>query len=193
MGMNIKQALHDHVSRIDTADWLEIGTDNGSEQTALLSDLCPTRLYSVDVDPNRIDRNIYYYRTRTNIQFVCQDGSEFLQQHQGQFSLVFLDNFDWDSGNLKPFEDKRPNVQQQIVRYTQIGMNMNNLHSQAVHLNQCMAVLPLMRDRSVIIIDDTYLTHDGVYAGKGGACVPYLLTQGWQYKDYEMGVAFWKN
>lgn len=192
MGMNIKQALEDHLYRIDSCDWLEIGTDNGSEQTALLSGICPTRLYSVDIDPQRIDRNIYYYRDRNNIQFVCQDGSEFLQQHQGRFSLVFLDNFDWDSSHLKPFEDKRAHVQQQIVRYTQLGMNMNNLQSQAVHLTQCMAVLPLMSDRSVIIIDDTYLTHDGVYAGKGGACVPYLLTQGWQYKDYEMGVAFWK-
>ena len=192
MGMDIKQALDDHLSRIDSEAWLEIGTDNGSEQTALLSDLCPTRLYSVDIDPQRIDRNINYYRDRTNIEFVCQDGCEFLQQHQGRFSLVFLDNFDWDSSHLKPFEDKRAHVQQQIVRYTQLGMNMNNLQSQAVHLTQCMAVLPLMTERSVIIIDDTYLTHDGVYAGKGGACVPYLLTQGWQYKDYEMGVAFWK-
>jgi len=192
MGMNIKQALDDHVSRIDTGDWLEIGTDNGSEQTALLSDLCPRRLYSVDIDPQRIDRNIHYYRDRTNIQFVCQDGSEFLQQHQGQFSLVFLDNFDWDYCNSKPFEEKRTHIQKQIVRYTQLGMNMNNLQSQAVHLSQLIAVVPLMSRHSVIIIDDTHLTNDSVYSGKGGACVPFLLAKGWLLGEYASGVALWK-
>jgi len=194
MGMNITQALQDHLFRIDTADWLEIGTDQGSGQTALLSDLCATRLYSVDIDPLRIDRNRAYYSNRSNIEFVCQDGLQFIQQHRGLFSLVFLDNFDWDNCHLDAFEHKRSHVQQQIVRYTQLNMSMNNLQSQAVHLAQCMAIQPLLTNNSIIIIDDTYIkVEDGVYSGKGGACVPYLISLGYSYQEYTDGLVFWRE
>jgi len=36
-----------------------------------------------------------------------------------------------------------------------------------------------MTDNCVVCLDDTYL-HNGVYIGKGGAVVPYLLVNGFE-------------
>ena len=52
--------------------------------------------------------------------------------------------------------------------------------SQAAHVAQAVLVEPKMTKKSLIIIDDTWFErHWDIYFGKGGAAVPYLVSQGY--------------
>jgi hypothetical protein len=65
----------------------------------------------------------------------------------------------------------------QISWYKQQGLTMTNINCQTAHITQMVNLLPHMSDRCVICVDDTY-EYNGVFIGKGGAVVPYLLGQG---------------
>jgi len=58
---------------------------------------------------------------------------------------------------------------------------MNNVNSQAVHLQQMIYALPAMGKQSIVVCDDTwYNKWWGHYSGKCGAVIPLLLNNGYQ-------------
>jgi hypothetical protein len=87
--------------------------------------------------------------------------------------VLYLDNFDWDWETTKT----STMIQEQQTWYQRYGLVMSNMNSQISHLIQMANLLPRMSDQCVICIDDTY-TYNGVYIGKGGTVVPYLLMHG---------------
>jgi hypothetical protein len=87
--------------------------------------------------------------------------------------VLYLDNFDWDWRT----DRKQQMIQDQIAWYQQQGLVMNNINCQTTHITQMVNLLPHMSTQCVVCVDDTY-EYNGVYIGKGGAVVPYLLGQG---------------
>jgi len=89
--------------------------------------------------------------------------------------VLYLDNFDWDweVGTWKS------RIEEQRVWYQERGIEMNNVNCQVAHLTQMQNLLLNMTDNCIVCLDDTYL-HNGVYIGKGGAVVPYLLVNGFE-------------
>lgn len=183
MTMHFSEAL-DYVHRIDfDGDVLEIGSERGAGSTYIFSTLAHNvgkTLYSVDVDHDVIERNISRFETfpfQLPVSFHHQTGEQFLAENKDlRFSVVLLDNFDWQ-WNPNSTEDF---IQAQVDRYkTEFNLEMNNLNSQKTHLAQAIAMTPMLTDKAIIVCDDTYWVYEfGVYTGKCGAAIPYLLTQG---------------
>ena len=75
-------------------------------------------------------------------------------------------------------------IAQQRTWYALKGIEMNNLDCQVQHLHQMLYLIPYMSDRAVVCVDDTY-EYNGVFIGKGGAVVPYLLAIGYTILEKE--------
>jgi hypothetical protein len=114
-----------------------------------------------------------------NVTVLNMTGEEYLKDFPGHIayiSFLYLDNFDWDWHPEKT-EDF---VVEQQRRYAELGLTMNNVNSQAAHLQQMVLALPAMAEQSLVICDDTwYNKWWGHYSGKCGAVVPYLLNNGY--------------
>jgi hypothetical protein len=162
---------------------VEIGSDRWEGSTAYFADLAnthATRIITVDLDPEA-----YMRITKTvnkdhlgRLEFVCADARDWCQrfdQRSREIKVLYLDNFDWDWEPSKPSED----IKKQQAWYRNMGLEMTNLNCQISHLDQMISLMPCMSLRSVVCVDDTY-EYNGVYIGKGGAVVPYLMTQGYQ-------------
>lgn len=157
---------------------LEIGSsrghnlDRGTLWLANLAKQLGTEFVTVDMDPA-------IHAMHTEHESYCMTGEEFLANHLGdrKISLALLDNFDWD---WHPNQQEQF-VVEQIARYNELGVIMNNVNSQQAHLTQAIAVELTSTDNSVIVLDDTfYMPHLGHYSGKGSAAVPYLLSKGYR-------------
>jgi hypothetical protein len=105
---------------------------------------------------------------------------KFVQDNPGKkFSLVYLDNFDWDYWVGGQEESFVPAQKQHYRDY--MGTEMTNINSQKTHLLQAMRLMPLMTENSIIVCDDTwYHPNEGVFIGKCSAVIPYLLLQGYE-------------
>ena len=188
MGMNFAAAV-DFVNReISVTDSvLEIGSDRGEASTDYLSKLAQQhdqKFYSVDLDPDVIEANQKLYVDRT-IEFHCCDGTVWLENNPTlRFSVVLLDNFDWNV-----YMDPPEFIQKQQRRYLELGQVMNNLNSQRAHLSQAIKLLPLLTKQSAVMLDDTWLkTEDQAYMGKGMAVIPLLLDHGFMLNRFDYGV-----
>jgi len=162
--------------------FVEIGTsrngDDGSTKTiANWAARFNKSLWTVDMDIDNC--NFVIEQNIPNLEVVCQTGEEYLKhfpRHIAYISLLYLDNFDWDwhPDNTEDF------VIEQQKRYAELGMVMNNVNSQAAHLQQMVLALPAMAEQSIVICDDTwYNKWWGHYSGKCGAVVPLLLNNGY--------------
>lgn len=167
---------------------VEIGSDRWEGSSAYFADLANThgmRLITVDLDAEagvRLRRTIAPQHV-PGVEFVQADGVTWSKQYSGPtIRALYLDNFDWDWNTNRPSDM----IQQQQQWYSAQGLVMNNLNSQAVHLAQMMNLMPHMSKSGEICVDDTY-EYNGVYIGKGGAVVPYLMSQGFHMlaaRDY---------
>lgn len=164
-------------------DLLEIGSDRGDGSTYIFATLAKNlgrQLFSVDVDPDVIEKNCSEFEQlpfELPVKFFNQTGEEFLQDNANlKFSIVLLDNFDWDWNPHNP----EPHVVEQQKKYKeQFGLDMNNHQSQFTHLRQALMLTDMLTPDAMIICDDTYWAHEyGTYTGKCGAVIPYLETQG---------------
>jgi hypothetical protein len=201
------KAVEQYMDSVDaTGSWVEIGVDRGEGSTKFFSNQAKKRnvkFYGVDADPEQITRartvlsatGNAFIGTNGSIQhevaqvpdhvsLVHAKGEDFLEQftkdNPGQkFSLVYLDNFDWDywvGGQEEAFVP----AQKQHYRDT-MGTEMTNINSQKTHLLQAMRLMPLMTENSIIVCDDTwYHPNEGVFIGKCSAVIPYLLLQGYE-------------
>ena len=188
--MNFKKIEH-YVTDIKvTGDLLEIGSDRGEGSTHEMIKIALNNnkiVHSVDMDPSIIDTNIKRY-SNNPVKFYNLKGEEFLDQYTNfKFSVILLDNFDWNwwiNENSWPDFLKR----QQDDYKTRFNIDMNNNNSQISHLTQAMKVAPMMTDQCVVICDDTFMRHDGTYDGKGGAVVPYLMSIGFEPIIVDCGI-----
>lgn len=172
-----------YLDQLDAGDFVEIGSsrNGGDGSTRIISEWAARRdakLHTVDMDPDQVrlvrDQNL------PNVLVHQLRGEDFLAQwadHPRPISFLYLDNFDWD---WRP-EDSPDFVLEQQVRYQSLGLTMNNVNSQRAHLEQMMRAAPFMTYVSIVVCDDTWYDPIwGVYLGKCGAVVPYLLSQGYQ-------------
>ena len=166
-----------------TGDLLEIGADRGDGSSYLFATLAKNldrRLYSVDVDPAVIDKNreeFAHLPFDLPVEFFNQTGEQFLEEHQDlRFSIVLLDNFDWEWNPQSP----EPHILEQRKRYqSEFGFEMNNYQSQLTHLRQAILLTNMLTPDAMIVCDDSYWAYEyGTYTGKCGAAIPYLETLG---------------
>ena len=158
---------------------VEIGSDRWEGSSAYFADLAHThgmKFVSVDLDEDarrRIRRTINPdYQSIT--EFVHADGTVWSADFEGPtIRALYLDNFDWDWSTNRHTDM----IEEQRQWYSNKGIVMNNLNSQTAHLTQMVNLLPHMASKSLVCVDDTY-EYNGVFIGKGGAVVPYLLGQG---------------
>jgi hypothetical protein len=107
------------------------------------------------------------------VEFVQAEGTAWSKQYSGPaIKALYLDNFDWDWSTNRQSEM----IEQQREWYSSQGITMSNLASQTSHITQMVNLLPHMSAQCVVCVDDTY-EYNGVFIGKGGAVVPYLLGQ----------------
>jgi len=158
---------------------VEIGSDRWEGSSAYFADLAYThgmRFISVDLDEGarrRIRRTINPDHDSIT-EFVHADGTGWSADFAGStIRVLYLDNFDWDWRT----DRQQSMIQDQIKWYQDKGLTMTNLNSQTAHLTQMVNLLPRMAVKSLVCVDDTY-EYNGVFIGKGGAVVPYLLGQG---------------
>jgi hypothetical protein len=173
---------------------LEIGSDRWEGSTAYLAamaHLYKSHLHTVDVnlDTARRLKQLLAYPLDACYTFHESTGESLTSMWAvatggKNIRVLYLDNFDWDwevgtNGDM---------IAEQKEWYRRQGMEMSNINSQVSHLTQMINLMPWINARSIIAIDDTYL-YNGVFIGKGGAVVPYLLTQGFKViKIHDNGV-----
>jgi hypothetical protein len=163
--------------------FVEIGTsrngDDGSTRTiAAWANRFNKHLWTVDMDPE----NCAFVNDMKleNVTVINSTGEDYLKtfpSHIAYISFLYLDNFDWDwhPENTESF------VLEQQKRYADLGFTMNNVNSQAAHLQQMVLALPAMAEQSIVVCDDTwYNKWWGHYSGKCGAVVPLLLNNGYE-------------
>lgn len=158
---------------------VEIGSDRWEGSSAYFADLASThdmRFITVDLDPGaelRLRKTVLSDHAHL-VEFVQAEGTQWTAKYQGsKIRVLYLDNFDWDWRT----DRQQQMIQDQVQWYQQQGLIMNNINSQTAHITQMVNLLPHMTDRCVICVDDTY-EYNGVFIGKGGAVVPYLIGQG---------------
>lgn len=158
---------------------VEIGSDRWEGSSSYFADLANThamRFVSVDLDAGareRIRRTINPVHSSIT-EFVQAEGTQWTAQYQGpRIKALYLDNFDWDWSTNKHTEM----IKEQKEWYANKGIILTNLNSQTAHVTQMVNLLPYMSRQCVVCVDDTY-EYNGVFIGKGGAVVPYLLGQG---------------
>ena len=168
--------------------FIEIGTSrNGDDgSTRVIADWAGRynqKLYTIDIDYENI--NFVTKCNIPNLNTYWGSGESFFERfpaHLGPISFLYLDNFDWD---WHP-ENSEPFVLEQRLRYDELGLEMNNVNSQRAHLEQMIAALPYMAEQSIVVLDDTWYNRWwGHYSGKGGAVVPYLLSNGYKILETE--------
>lgn len=203
------KAVEKYFDKIDSGSWLEIGVDRGEGSTHFFANHAGQRgvkFYGVDADPDQVSRTVQNLRLTgqatinpdgsitqvvgdlpKHVKIFHQTGEQFLddfvqQNPQERFSLVYLDNFDWDywvGGEEESF------VPAQKQRYQEImGVQMNNLNSQITHFLQAIKLQNIMTENSIIVCDDTwYHPREGVFIGKCSVVIPLLLINGYKILD----------
>lgn len=189
MGMNF-ELIHKYSDKINiTDDLLEIGSDRGEGSTGVLASIAVSNnkiLHSVDMNAKIISRNSNKYKEQPVI-FYNTKGEDFLDQHSHlKFSIVLLDNFDW---NWAPLEATEDYILEQMKEYETIyNLTMTNINSQQAHLVQALKLTNMLAKQCVVVCDDTFINRQGTYDGKCGAAIPYLLTLGFvAHKVHDVG------
>jgi hypothetical protein len=177
------QVSEKYLDQLSAGEFVEIGTsrngDDGSTRTlAEWANRLDTRLITIDMDPVNCEfvQNLHI----PNCTILNNKGEDYLHQRiygMRPINYLYLDNFDW---NWHP--DREVDfIQSQQERYTELGLDMNNVNSQRAHLTQMIYALPHMAERCLVVCDDTWFNKWwGHYSGKSGAVVPFLLANGFE-------------
>lgn len=167
-----------YLDQLDLGEYVEIGTsrngDDGSTRTiAEWATTDNSKLITVDIDPTNC--NFVRSMNLPNVEIIQSTGEMYMLQRifgMRPIKFLYLDNFDWNWHPEKP-EDF---VRDQLERYTELGLEMNNVNSQGAHLIQMILALPHMAKNCIVVCDDTwYNKWWGHYSGKSGSVVPFLL------------------
>ena len=183
---SIYKYISDFVNDINEDEvLLEIGSDRYEGSTAdlaALAQLYRSHLHTVDIKADIAGR--LSHQVTGPYTFHHASGETITATWNKKIRVLYLDNFDWDWEVAVESEM----ISSQKTWYRTQGLEMSNINSQISHLTQVINLTPWLTPRSIIAIDDTYL-HNGVFIGKGGAAVPYLITQGFNViKIHDNGV-----
>lgn len=175
-----------YLDRCDPGVYVEIGSsrNGGDGSTRIISEWAGARgthLHTVDMDPDQ--HALVLSQSLNHVTAYCKSGEDFLKSWSGgPISFLYLDNFDWD---WRP-QDSEQFVLDQQVRYSELGVHMNNVNCQRAHMAQAQLASWFMADRSVIACDDTWRDPVwDVYLGKCGAVIPFLLNLGYEIAHTE--------
>jgi hypothetical protein len=169
--------------------FVEIGTSrNGDDGSTKIIASWAKQLdrvfFSVDMDPKWTELAILSV-DYDKFHPVNSTGEKFLRDfpsHTNYIGFLYLDNFDWDwhPDNSEDF------VIEQQQRYRDLGVEMNNVNCQRAHLRQAQLALSAMAPKSIVVCDDTWFNPNwGVYTGKSGAAVTFLLNEGFKVLETE--------
>jgi hypothetical protein len=156
---------------------VEIGSENGEGSSVWLYNWATEHdmeFYSVDVEHRLRER------TYPHINWVvASSGSDWcktiLPTLNKKIKVLYLDNFDW---NWDP-NIVHPHIQQQISKYLERSVTMNNQNCQEEHRLQVEYCLPYLDQQSVVIMDDTYYNNEEL-TGKCATAIPLLLQNGFK-------------
>ena len=174
---------------------LEIGSERGEYSTYTLSDIAKDvkcKFITIDVTDDA-RRKVH----GTAAEFVvCDAGSSWCRSDlpalvDYKINILYLDNFDWTWDEANPHE----HIIQQRKEYLQRGTIMNNFNCAQEHLSQMLACLPCMADQCLIVCDDTWkCPNEGIYIGKCGVVVHYLLYLGFDLLlEKDLGIILGRN
>lgn len=176
------------VEDIDEGDVIEIGVDRGEGSTAFFIDIATQKgvnFVGVDAHPEQIENITKALeqdgKLPDNVEIVHEKGEVYLHsilQQGRKFSIVYLDNFDWDywKGN-GPDEGFVPGQRQMYQDV--MNVEMSNMNSQLTHLIQAMNISSMLTPRAVVVCDDTWFEpREGIFIGKCSAALPFLLACG---------------
>ena len=156
---------------------LEIGSERGEGSTGYLRDLAAKHhvpFYTVD-----FNTSVYAgVQDWAGVSAYNMKGEDFLrgrfQTFERSIRVAYLDNCDWRWRHDVSDEDYAIFIAKFYEPYRVV---CNNTTSQLSHLVQAELILEFMKERSVVLLDDTWLSPDG-FDGKGGLAVPLLLDRG---------------
>ena len=179
--------INDYIDHCDNGDVLEIGMDRGEGSTSHMISLASGRNVTcvcVDMDIAQIEK--YKSSTRghnTNVEMHHMSGEQYLDSSNRQFSIVYLDNFDW---NYWKNENSGP-IRAQNKRYEEfMQIKLTNVNSQKSHLLQAIKLEKLLTPNATIMCDDTWYDKDNmIYIGKCSAAIPFLLSIGFIVAHHE--------
>jgi len=148
---------------------VEIGGNRGEGSSAFLKDFAKRHnmeMHTIDIAPIVFaDMDLY-----NGIQTHTMDGAEFLKTFDKKIKFAYLDNYYWlFSFNLDALKS-----------IYNINPKTNNDESRKAHLTQAIEVDKLADKPCFIMFDDTWKMPDGLWDGKGGTAIPYLLKKGWK-------------
>ena len=171
----------------DNDVFVEIGSDRYEGSTTYFAELAVkngTVLHTVDLlaEPqSRVNRDGHVPGIVWHQAEGCAWSKDIFPTLGKRISCLYLDNFDYDWDVTRP----NPDILKQKQEYRdRFGIEMNNMNCQVAHLQQMIALLPYMNQKSVIVCDDTYLSND-CWIGKCGAVVVYLVSHGYHIVDTE--------
>lgn len=180
-----------YLNQIDDGVWLEIGVDTGSVSTQFFCAKAASRgarFIGVDACKENINRITGILSTDNKLPFhvelVCAKGEDYLdnlddEDSDIEFSLVYLDNFDWNFWLQKEEAHYIPSRKQQYR--DKWNVEMTNINSQLTHLMQVISLEERLTEQSIVICADTwYEPAEGIYLGKCSAVVPYLALYGFK-------------
>ena len=161
---------------------VEIGSENGEGSSLWLYEWATERdmeFYSVDVE-HRLRESMYPHINLV----VTSSGSDWCKNSlpglNKKIKVLYLDNFDWnwDPTNIDT------HIQQQISKYLERGVTMNNQNCQEEHRLQVEYCLHCLDEQSVVIMDDTYYNNEEL-TGKCATAIPLLLQNGFKMHGTE--------
>jgi hypothetical protein len=110
-----------------------------------------TRIHSVDIDPTVKDRLLRVFPNEPRVRPVTMDGLEFLQRHEFDIDLLYLDA--WD-----------------------VPKNLMDATYQIRHMEAYLYARNNLHKDSLILIDDTDIRE----GGKGKLAVRMAMEEGWE-------------
>jgi len=192
-GASAYHLLGDVAEELDPAGAIvEVGSDRGEGSTVFLSGLANrTRrpFFSVDFSEEG-------YLNARRACGTCAHrgmGEEWLEAPEGfsasadaagmgagadaRIAVAYLDNYDW----TYPWTKTMAYKVQQHKDYEKQGLSLSNAKSQETHLRQAIAVEKRCSERCFVLFDDTWAgAAPGLYSGKGGRAVGYLMAKGFE-------------
>jgi len=172
--------ITDHITHCDNGHILEIGMDRGEGSTDAFIKLARKRgvhYVGVDIEPKQ--------HTGEHVHVHTMTGEKYLSDNTKQFSIVYLDNFDWNywTPNHSTIE------KQSKVYEKQMQTELTNVNSQKSHLLQAIALEEYLTPNATIMCDDTWWEPKYmVWMGKCSSAIPFLLSIGFEVAHTE-GVA----
>jgi len=195
MGVHYRK-INKFINQLTEGDYLEIGIDRGEGSTKYFADEAKAHgvnFVGVDIDQDQIDKattnievdgelpehvELHKQRGEVYLRSLLDDNGQAFE-NSPKFSMVYLDNYDWNYWLTVPEESFVEGVKQ---KYRDIlNQEMTNINSQMTHLCQAMTMMNSLTDRCIVVADDTWFEEkEGVFLGKCSAAVPFLIIHGFQ-------------